>query len=258
MKNLKILFFVMLIAGFSACKKEDSTKEMSHVNIHMTDAPGPYAAVNVDVQQVLIMKGNGEEVALNARTGMYNLLDLTNGKEVLLADGDIDAGTVSQIRLVLGSNNTVKVGDATYPLNTPSAQESGLKILVNKSLAAGVTYSFVLDFDASKSIVTTGNGTYQLKPVIRSIDNAVSGSVKGVLAPVGILSTITLVSNSNADISYTTNADASGMFLLQGVSPGIYTLTVTPVLPYVNISVTNVNVTVGNVTDVGTVTIITG
>ena|SRR5665647_2021879 len=52
---------------------------------------------------------------LNATEGVYNLLDLSNGISTLIATGDMQPGTVSQIRLILGSNNTVTVG-GVYPL----------------------------------------------------------------------------------------------------------------------------------------------
>jgi hypothetical protein len=50
-------------------------------------------------------------------------LDLT-GVNVLLADNLVPSGKLGQIRLLLGDKNTVVVGDKTYDLKTPSAQQS--------------------------------------------------------------------------------------------------------------------------------------
>jgi hypothetical protein len=42
------------------------------------------------------------------------------------------------------------------------------------------------DFDANKSIVKLGNGGYKLKPVIRTVETAISGAIKGTITPIGI------------------------------------------------------------------------
>ena len=90
--------------------------------------PPTYDTIMVDVVGVEIIGSNNVAVTLNATAGVYNLLDLSNGISTLIATGDIKTGTVSQIRLILGSNNTVTVGGVIYPLSTPSAMQSGLKL----------------------------------------------------------------------------------------------------------------------------------
>jgi hypothetical protein len=47
--------------------------------------------------------------------------------------------------------------------------------------------------------------------------------------------------------------DTTGRFLLQGVDPGMYSVTITPAAPYNPAVISNVSVTAGNVTDIGTV-----
>jgi hypothetical protein len=56
-----------------------------------------------------------------------------------------------------------------YDLETPSAEQSGLKIKIDKNLGF-TTDSLTLDFDADKSILETGNGKFILKPVIKVKD----------------------------------------------------------------------------------------
>ena len=65
-------------------------------------------------------------------------------------------------------------------LTTPSAQHSGLKLNVHAELTEGITYKILLDFDAARSIVKTGSGAYNLKPVIRTITEATSGLSKAM------------------------------------------------------------------------------
>ena len=69
--------------------------------------------------------------------GLYNLMDLTNGKDTILADAEIPQGSISQIRLILGDNNFIitKSGEKKM-LTTPSAQQSGLKVQIKQDVQA--------------------------------------------------------------------------------------------------------------------------
>jgi hypothetical protein len=81
----------------------------------------------------------------------------------------------------------------------------------------------LLDFDANKSIVETGSGSYKLKPVIRTIVSALSGAIRGDISPVGTLAFVTATSSSNE--TYSTNVTAAGAFLIMGLPAGIYSVT---------------------------------
>jgi len=63
-----------------------------------------------------------------ARPRLYNLLAFRNSVDTVLTVVDILAGNLAQIRLILGSNNVIETSAGSYPLETPSAQQSGLKI----------------------------------------------------------------------------------------------------------------------------------
>jgi hypothetical protein len=62
--------------------------------------------------------------------------------DTLLGDIELPAGKVSQLRLILGSNNSIKVAGQVLllPLTTPSAQQSGLKVQIHTDLKEGITY----------------------------------------------------------------------------------------------------------------------
>jgi hypothetical protein len=175
---------------------------------------------------------------------------LTNGKSTLIATDTLQISKVEQIRLILGTNNTVVVDNVTYPLSTPSAEQSGLKLQVHQTLEQGILYSVLLDFDANKSIVNTGNGAYKLKPVVRTIETAISGNIKGKITPVGSLAVVTAV-DVVTNLSYSTSVSATGEFLLMGLPSGTYTVTVTPILPLLPVIKSTVVVTVGNTNDLG-------
>lgn len=251
MKKKPILLSIMLIImlGFtiSSCKKDATTSNYPY-NVRMTDASGPYDAVNIDLQGVEITGNNGKAVMLNVNSGIYNLLNFTNGADTLISYGNLEVATVQQIRLILGSNNTVVINGVSYPLSTPSADQSGLKLQVHQTLQEGVQYSVLLDFDANKSIVDLGNGNYKLKPVIRTIETAINGAIKGKIMPAGIIASVTA---TNSSISYSSNVNAAGDFLIMGLPAGTYTFTVTPALPLIPVILNNVVVTTGSVTNVG-------
>ena len=250
---------LVLMAMVASCSSNNT--QTATLQVRLTDAPGDYQEVNVDIQDVQVNADAGNSnsgwisVLDPKNKGIYNLLKFTNRLDTLLGSVGLPAGRVSQIRLVLGSNNTIKIGDQSIDLSTPSAQQSGLKILVNTDLKAGVTYTITLDFDAAQSIVQTGNTTYILKPVIRSIVEAQSGAIKGMVDPAA--STPAVYAMNGTTIVETTYADqTTGKFLIKGLAAGSYTISFAPNSSYnPPINVDNASVTVGNVTDIGTVVI---
>ncbi|MGZ3921427.1 MAG: DUF4382 domain-containing protein [Bacteroidia bacterium] len=137
------------------------------------------------------------------------------------------------------------------PLATPSADESGLKLQVHQDLQAGVAYGVLLDFDANQSIVDQGNGSYSLKPVIRTVETAISGSIKGKLNP-GVAGAVTVVSGG---VSYSSQVNATGDFIIKGLPAGTYSLTIVPVAPHNTVTMNNIVVTVGNTTNVGIINV---
>lgn len=168
MKTKHLMLSLLIFAGtlsFISCSKNNTGS--SNLQVKLTDAPASYDQVNVDIQQVRVNFANDSTgwVNLNTNAKVYNLLGLQNGVDTLLATGTVQSGTIQEIRLILGSNNTVVVGGVSYPLTIPSGSESGLKIKVNKNLNANLD-SLVIDFDAAMSI-TQEPGGYKLRPVIR-------------------------------------------------------------------------------------------
>ena len=252
MKKMKIILsFILLGFLLNSCNNDNTTGSYPYA-VRMTDAPGPYDEVNVDILGVEVTGDAGQTVTLNVRKGIYNLLDFSNGVSTLIATDSLEISKVEQIRLILGTENTVKINNISYPLSTPSADQTGLKLQVHQTLEQGILYSVLLDFDANKSIVSTGNGTYKLKPVIRTVEAAISGSIKGKVTPAGSMAVVTAV-DVLTNLSYSTNVNASGEFLVMGLPAGTYNVTITPVLPLAPVTKSTIVVTTGNTTDLGTV-----
>lgn len=262
MLNLGMPLLTLLLCLLLAnCNSNDDNTQTSKVTVRMSDAPGDYDEVNVEVLDVKIKTSsddtdNGWVSIGNSTPGIYNLLDLTGGVNVLLANNEVPSGYLGQIRLVLGEHNTVVKNGTTYPLKTPSAQQSGLKLKVNQTLTAGATYDFLLDFDVAHSVVVeAGNSTnYNLHPVIRVSTTATSGAIKGIANPITVQS---LVSVQVGDTTVSAYTNELGAFQLNGIPAGTYTVTITPdptsglnplVIP--NIAVVN-----GQITNMNTLTL---
>lgn len=255
MKKIKfILSFLLLGAIIYSCNNDDDANASYPYAVRLTDAPGPYDEVNVDIQGVEVIGDGGKIVLLNVKKGIYNLLEFSNGVDTLLATDSLEISSVNQVRLILGPNNTVVLDGVSYPLSTPSAEQSGLKIKVNNKLQDGILYTVLLDFDANKSIVKQGNGTYSLKPVIRTIEQAISGTVKGKITPIGTVAVVEATSSTG--VSYTSNVNNNGDFMVMGLPPGTYKITITPSLPLLPVIKTDVVITAGQITDIGSFIII--
>lgn len=249
MRILPFVFVLGILGLLYACT-ESSPPGQAHLDIRLTDDPAGYDAVLIDLQAVEVIVEDAGPVMLDVSPGTYDLLDYAAGADTLIATGPVEATRLEQIRLILGPGNFVIVDSVTHPLQTPSAQQSGLKLQVHEDLEPGVTYAFLLDFDACASIVEKGNGDYLLKPVIHVIDTALSGAIRGSVDPV--LDGVPVSAVTPAD-TFSTFTDNTGAFLVQGLPGGTYDLLVTAPPGYTDAMVPGVAVTVGAVTDVGVV-----
>lgn len=107
---------LLLLAFIFSCSNSDNSKldeQNSTISVRLMDAPGDFKAVNVEIVDVMIkMDANSDSesgwVSLEAQNETVNLLDFTGGfSKVLVNRFPIPAGTLTQIRLVLGDGNTI-------------------------------------------------------------------------------------------------------------------------------------------------------
>ncbi|NPC54791.1 DUF4382 domain-containing protein [Caenimonas sp. S4] len=215
------------------------------LRVALTDAPScGYDHVFVTVEKVRVhqsgsagdSEGGWSEVAVSPARRI-DLLDLTNGVLEELGTTQLAAGHYSQIRLVLASNtgtgtssvaNAVQpTGGALIPLNTPSGQQSGLKLQAHFDVAEGQTTDILLDFDACKSIVKAGNSgnKYNLKPVL-SVVPRVNTGIQGFVTTTLSLSSTTIAAQQDGVTIRSTAPDTTGKFSIPFLSTGTYTLVV--------------------------------
>jgi len=248
------------LACFTACKKDNNSAESgtTKVDIRMTDAPGNFDKINLSVKEIVLFS-QGKPYTFAATSSIFNILDFrigSNKPDILVASGEMPSGEITEIRLVLNdSGNTIVVGGISQALKTPSGQSSGwkVKLKANPSLVPGVTYSLLLDFDAAKSIVNTDNGQYLLKPVVRGITAATSGLVSGAVMP--LLSRPEVLVIAGTDTVGTLADPLTGNFTVGGLAAGSYSVKFAPVTGYKDSTITNVNVVLGQNTNLGVITL---
>ena len=251
MKKMLFSLIALAIIVFIACKKSDTSSPT--LELRLSDGPASYQAVNIDIQgaEVHVNKDTGSASGwqpLSIRTGIFNLLALNNGLDTLLGATTLPDGDISEIRLKLGTNNTVKVNGQIYALTIPSGGESGLKLKFQKKLVAGVSYVVTLDFDAAKSIKEEKNNQYKLKPTLRLITEANNGSIRGEIAPSTCKSVVyAIVGTDTLTSAYPSSL---GKFVLQGLDAGTYKVAI-DADNCVGKTIQNVNVQVGKATDLG-------
>ena len=170
MNILRLLGLLLLVSVAFSCSKSKSASGHT-VNIRLTDNPLNAEEVNVDIRSVQLKynDGTGDEdgwYSVDTEDRIYNLLELQNDVNVLLATGPYPYDRIHEVRLILGDNNSIKIANTLYPLTVPSGSSSGFKIKIDKELSQPVT-DLLIDFDAALSIHETGNGKYMLRPVLR-------------------------------------------------------------------------------------------
>jgi len=250
LKNITTLAFLFIF--LMACSDDDtaeSSPSKSKIEVRLTDSPANYSEINIDIREVQVQ--NNGWINLTTQTGIYNLLDFRNGIDTLIASDSIPSGRINQVRLILGDSNSIVVDGIEYPLTIPSGSQSGLKLLVNDDLIPNITYSLLLDFDAAKSIVKTGNGKYKLKPVIKVITEGIDGGIEGNLNPSNVPTMIYALSGS--DTLGGAISDSLGYFLINGLDSGSYDVLINPQAPYKNDTIPSNTVNRGSILDLGTI-----
>jgi hypothetical protein len=255
MKSMRFVMGILIlafIAGVNFGCSDSASK--GTVKFYLTDAPAAYDAVNIEITGMTVKSNvkNSDESIVLERAGVYDLLHFSGGVDTLLGSIELTAGTVSQIRLILGENNSVVMNGETIEMKVPSGSESGLKLNLNEKIEEGLTYKFWIDFDVSRSLVAQGNGKYSLKPVLRLFSEATSGAIKGTVTPMEAKPFVQVISGTDTLGTIATDA---GVFVLKGVPEGTYSLIITPQNGMKSVTMENIGVTVGKSTDVGQITL---
>lgn len=247
----KILVLVSLVTvALTGCNDNPAAGDgTGRMQVTMVDAPASaYDSIIISVQRVEIHASQSASVeswiTLNSEAKTYDLLSLVNGVEAVLGEADLAAGTYTQMRLVLGDSCYVYAGGVKIALKMPGSE---IRLNINATIRANITYKLVLDFDATRSLVTTNTGLI-LKPVIKVLTTSSTGYIEG---SVNTKASVTAIGNGDT-LSTITGADNS--FKILYVKPGTYDLTVVSAsAAYYDTTLTNISVVSGQVTNIGTI-----
>ncbi|MFI5130251.1 MAG: DUF4382 domain-containing protein [Chitinophagales bacterium] len=263
-----------------ACKKERSDGNIpegqQRIRIRLSDNPVPYQAVYVDIQQVVVQvipdscRGRGDRNnndcfdddeyrcsvwdTLDIRPGVYNLLDLSNGADTLLATGLTLEGRINKIKLILGNNNSVVIDSVSYPLtlwgnnHTVTIQVKGRDIIE----ITPDDLQLWLDFDAGGSIVRVSNNHFVLKPRLRIWVPAQTASIRGRVLPKDAHAIVAAIANGDTLVAIPDRRD--GRFKIRGLIGTSAAVFINATAnSFRDTTITNVTLTRGGETDIGTI-----
>lgn len=248
---------ILAACAISGCSR-DTAPAFGTMSVKMTDAPGEYQAVNLVITEVAAHT-SGSETDLDSESGWQvlraesidvDLLTLRNGAFMTLGLATVPAGHYTQIRLKLGAGSNLVVDGVTHPLTVPSGLQSGYKLVGSFNVPANGLLDLALDFDAARSIVLTGSGTYVLNPTVRVLPFSTAGSIKGHVLPDNISTTVYAIQAPDTIGSALTS---NGDFTVNVLPAGVYSLAFHPASAYRDTTLANITVASGAATDVGTV-----
>lgn len=222
-------------------KDETSAKntEKSAFTVRMTDAPGDYAALDVEIASVAVFSEDSGWVMLNNESQFVSVLDLTNGNETALASNtEVDAGFYTMVKLTFGTDNTLTLNgdggmDATSDnvefdaqgnamIELDGLDEREIIVEINQQASAEAEADILLDFQVAQSIEQEAE-TFIIDPmitVVRDESTGVQGQVEGAAGAAIVL--------TDGEDTFSTYIDAQGNFLIRGMQDGTYTLLADP------------------------------
>ena len=146
-----------------------SSSGTGQLQVRLIDAPLTADEINVSIASVQVHAAGGGWQTLKEFDPPLevNLLEYASGQSLLLADEPLDAGHYTMVRLMLSSANiVVNPGDDPVPVDLTNVEQTGVKCNGQFTVESGQLLALTLDFNAGRSFVDTGGGTYMLHPVM--------------------------------------------------------------------------------------------
>ncbi|MCF8257244.1 MAG: DUF4382 domain-containing protein [Flavobacteriales bacterium] len=221
-----LIVAIAAVVSFTACDKQETNDGMGGaLTVKMTDAPGDYAALNVEIAKVDVYSESSGWVTISNESRIVNVLELTNGAETTLAhSSSLEAGVYTKAKVFFGTANSVQIQSGGQFHSLDMGAEGSVIIDINAEVQAEAeaqaAAEVLLDFNVAQSVAEV-NGVFTLHPTVTEIDDpetGVSGQVHGVAIAAVIL--------SSGNLSYSGYTDASGNFLIRGLAAGTYSLTI--------------------------------
>lgn len=193
-----LMMALVAIIVFASCGEGEGDAKGS-VNVKMTDAPIDDANVQSAVVTVTEVKIDGEAFSGFSGKTTFDLLALQNGNVKALGLSELEAGSYSQISVVLdletdASGNSpgcyVQTTDGVkHELQTSANSTQELVISKAFEVKEDETTNIVIDFDVRKAITNEANATNdnkyefvtnaELNAALRTVVEAEAGTVEG-------------------------------------------------------------------------------
>lgn len=167
------------LAGPTACSESnerDALRDEPRVGplyIRLVDEPDDNIVAAITTVEGVDIRpcDGGGWISLSVAPALtVDLLSLQHGKFAQLLDGaDVDTGAYCEIRLVLQDDSAMlELQDGSHAVaKIPSGMSSGLKLKGEFSVYHEVATRLVLDFPVAESFHPTGEGKWQMHPVLR-------------------------------------------------------------------------------------------
>jgi hypothetical protein len=262
---------------FFACNKKNSSNSnptippgKSQVSIYIMDAPVQFSKVLIDIRQVAVLVDSADQQknddrdgqwddgycgwhrdkenksvfwdTLNITPGVYDLLQLRNGVDTLLATGIIPGGKILKVKVTLGSDNTIYMDSTThYPLEVfgPHPYFTINVRRVDVSDVSANDFKLWLDFNLQRSVFFW-NGEFLLKPYIVVFNDQITAKIKGQALPGR---KVVLVTAYNAtDTLYAVPNWINGGYMMRNVPEGTYSINFKGRDGYSDTTITNISV----------------
>nr|WP_294991788.1 DUF4382 domain-containing protein [uncultured Sediminibacterium sp.] len=283
---LGLMMFIATTMAMTSCKKSDSAQipaGKQNLSLYLTDGPGFFDQVFVDIKSIQVLVdttkdtrkndtcnwdrlgayigstfGNRKDSGLvwtnlNINAGVYDILNLRNGVDTLLASTEIPKGAIRLIRIEIGSNNSVVKDSVTYPLYWPDNLPKYILIKLKGHESEEYMPNKLrlwLDFDVNRSIIVLNNNKFYLKPVFHFFIEKTTASVSGKVKPMDAKAVLTLFNGT--DTAYAL-PNRNGEFKMRGLKNGTYSLYINASNNYKDTTINNIVVQAPKNTSVGVI-----
>ncbi|MBS1272251.1 MAG: hypothetical protein MAGBODY4_01391 [Candidatus Marinimicrobia bacterium] len=137
------------------------------------DAPLTMDAEHVcfDIQEVSVHKADEDStegwMVIAEPDTTFDYLEMVNGVKAILADTSLETGHYTQMRLLLGSDNSIVVDGNRHSLRIPSGMQTGVKLNLDFDIDPHELTEIYVDFNAVKSIRYNQGQGYMMRPTAR-------------------------------------------------------------------------------------------
>lgn len=223
-------------------------RAMGTLKVHVSDAPYPFGvmtAAEITFERVearLLAEDDSESdfYVLVEEPRTVNVLDLRGGVTELLAESEVPAGLVEQVRLEISAGRVTLADGRGFDLVVPDAEAGGLSLFLHPRARVGAkeTAELLLDVDIAETFgaipaaddAPPGIAGFTFRPTLRVADLAGTGTLSGYVR--GDAGTPDDPADDEAlpdvDVrlegagTFRTATDASGEWRILGLPPGDY------------------------------------